>query len=190
MTPSSHNKTYRTLFIGTLIQTTALSVGGRDLPGSITDAPLCRDGRNRFTLRGQTLAGALIATARRLGPVPEYISGEIAGFSNPPPPPSRWRSFASHPTGEAQSEIRQHVRIDPRTGAAEDNGLFNLETLPAGIEWPFLLEVDSQGDEGANAEAIAWHALQEWQAGRCYLGREVARGLGLAATTQPPDHPT
>ena len=169
---------YRTLFIGTLLQTTALSVGGRDLPGSVTDAPLCRDGLNRFTLRGQSLAGALVATARQLGTVPEYISGSVAGSGKDTPPPSRWRSFASHPTSNPQTEIRQHVCIDARTGAAKDNGLFNLETLPAGVKWPFLLEVDSRGSEGANAEAIAWHALQEWQAGRCYLGREVARGLG------------
>jgi len=167
---------YRTLFVGTLRQTTALSVGGRDLP-SVTDAPLCRDGQQRFTLRGQTLAGALIATARRLGDLPTFISGDFSQ-QNKIPPPSRWRSFTSHTDGNPRSEIRQHVRINPKTGAAEDNGLFNLEVLPAGICWPFLLEIDSSGEDGALAEAIAYRALQEWQAGRCYIGREVARGLG------------
>ena len=169
---------YRTLFLGTLRQKTALSVGGRDIPGSVADAPLCRDGQKRFTLRGQTLAGALIATARRLGTVPEYLSGSNTSASIDPPPPSRWRSFASHPLGEPKIEIRQHVCIDPRTGTAEEHSLFNIETLPAGVEWPFLLEVDSMDSDGATAEAIAWHALREWQAGRCTIGREVARGLG------------
>ncbi len=169
---------YRTLFVGTLRQTTALSVGGRDLP-SVTDAPLCRDGRGRFTLRGQTLAGALVATARRLGDLPTFISGDVTQQNNKQmPPPSRWRSFASHPEGEPASEIRQHVGIDPKTGAAMETGLFNLEVLPAGTCWPFLLEVDSSGEDGGLAEAIAWRALKEWQAGRGYIGREVARGLG------------
>ncbi len=35
-------------------------------------------------------------------------------------------------------------------------GLFNLEVLPAGISWPFLLEIDSSGKDGELAEAIAW----------------------------------
>ncbi|WP_262966758.1 RAMP superfamily CRISPR-associated protein [Methylobacter psychrophilus] len=169
---------YRTLFTGILRQTTALSVGGRDLP-SVTDAPLCRDGQQRFTLRGQTLAGALIATARRLEDVPEFISGEVDQQNKKPiPPPSRWRSFTSHPEGKPSPEIRQHVCIDPKTGAAMETGLFNLEVLPAGICWPFLLEVNSSGADGEQAEAIAWRALHEWQAGRCYIGREVARGMG------------
>ena len=184
---------YRTLFVGILRQTTALSVGGRDLP-SVTDAPLCRDGQGRFTLRGQTLAGALIATARRLGDVPAFITGDI---NKQNPPRSLWRSFTSHPEGNFSSEIRQHVSINPKTGAAEDNGLFNLEVLPAGICWPFLLEIDSSEKDGELAEAIAWRALQEWQAGRCYIGREVARGLGwmqltelqsVRLTTNIPDH--
>lgn len=166
---------FRTLFVGTLRQISALSVGGRDTSASVTDAPLCRDGQNRFTLRGQTLIGALVATARRLGDVPEFVSGDISKQQRAA---SRWLGFASHPKPETRSEIRQHVCINAKTGAAEKTGLFNLEVLPVGTRWPFLLEVDSSGTDGAKAEAIAWQALREWQTGRCYIGREVARGLG------------
>jgi len=168
---------YRTLFVGMLRQTTAMSVGGRDLI-SVTDAPLCRDGQGRFTLRGQTLAGALIASARRLGELPLFISGDVSKDDRQTPSPSRWRSFASHPEGSPVTEIRQHVCIDAKTGTAKENGLFNLEVIPTGTCWPFLLEVDSSGEDGKQAEAIAWRTLQRWQRGYCYMGREVARGLG------------
>ncbi len=93
---------YRTLFVGTLRQTTALSVGGRD-QSSVTDAPLCRDGEQRFTLRGQTLAGALIATARRLGDVPAFISGEVDRQNNKPiPAPVALAQF--HQSSRRQAE--------------------------------------------------------------------------------------
>jgi hypothetical protein len=56
---------YRTLFVGTLVQESALSVGGNQRHGGFDDV-LCRDGRNRPTLRGEGLAGALLRTARTL----------------------------------------------------------------------------------------------------------------------------
>ena len=164
---------YRTLFMGTLVQESFLSVGGVDDPDTTVDSPFCRDGRNRPTLRGTGLAGALIATLRRhLGqPVPKTISGSEDGRQ-----PSVWRLFSSHPLESAKPAYRQHVAIDARTGAAATGALFNVETLPPGTRWPFLLEVDTARD--APAANHAREALRHWAAGRCLLGREVARGLG------------
>ncbi|MDG4584356.1 MAG: RAMP superfamily CRISPR-associated protein [Candidatus Competibacter sp.] len=164
---------YRTLFVGTLVQESFLSVGGVDDPNTTVDSPFCRDGRGRPTLRGAGLAGALIATLRRhLGStVPETISGSKNGRQ-----PSVWRFFNSHPTEERRSAYRQHVAIDERTGAAARGALFNVETLPPGTRWPFLLEVDTARDP--QATDLAREALSHWAAGRCLLGREVARGLG------------
>ncbi|MFB1490233.1 MULTISPECIES: RAMP superfamily CRISPR-associated protein [unclassified Thiocapsa] len=167
---------YRTLFVGTLVQESFLSVGGRDDPTSSLDSPFCLDGRERPTLRGSGLAGALVATLRRMRcaepkPVPKTISGSSDGRH-----PSVWRCFNSHPSAPSQPVVRQHVAIDARTGAAATGLLFDVETLPPGTRWPFLLEVDTSRDH----EAADWarQVLGHWAAGRCLLGREVARGLG------------
>ncbi|BCU08292.1 RAMP superfamily CRISPR-associated protein [Allochromatium tepidum] len=167
---------YRTLFMGTLVQDSFLSVGGRDDPTASVDSPFCLDGSNRPTLRGSGLAGALVATLRRMRrdepePVPKTISGSVDGRQ-----PSVWRCFNSHPRAETRPVVRQHVAIDPRTGAAATGMLFDVETLPPGIRWPFLLEVDTSRD--AQAADLARQVLGHWAAGRCLLGREVARGLG------------
>ena len=164
---------YRTLFVGTLVQESFLSVGGTDNPDTTVDSPFCRDGRDRPTLRGTGLAGALIATLRRhlRSTVPEIISGSKDGRQ-----PSVWRSFNSHPLESSNPAYRQHVAIDARTGAAASGALFNVETLPPGTRWSFLLEVDTARDP--QAADLAREALRHWVAGRCLLGREVARGLG------------
>lgn len=162
---------YRTLFVGTLVQESFLSVGGRDEPHSSVDSPFCRDGQDRPTLRGSGLAGALVATLRRIQAVPSTISGVQSERQ-----PSVWRCFNSHPLANPQAVVRQHVAIDARTGAAATGMLFDVETLPPGTRWPFLLEVDTSRDPGA--AKLAREVLGQWAAGRCLLGREVARGLG------------
>lgn len=169
---------YRTLFVGTLVQESFLSAGGIDDPLTTVDSPFCRDGQNRPTLRGTGLAGALIATLRRSnnGMVPVSISGSDKGRQ-----PSVWRFFNSHPKPADQDKAvnpayRQHVAIHEQTGAAATGALFNVETLPPGTGWPFLLEVDTSRDPEAADHAR--DALSHWAAGRCLLGREVARGLG------------
>lgn len=168
---------FRSLYVGELVQTSFMSLGGTDDPWATVDAPLCRDGANRLTLRGSTLAGALAASLRRvLGQVPKEISGAENGEKT-----SLWRFFHSHPDNEAAilPDMRQHVAINAQTGAAEDTALFNAETLPPGLVWPFLLEVDTrQSLNPKAADELAEIALAEWQAGRCWLGREVARGMG------------
>lgn len=164
-------RNYRTLFVGVLVQDSALSVGGTNDPFTTVDSAFCRDGRGRPTLRGSGLAGALVATLRRLTDnIPPEISGARDGCM-----PSVWRFFNSHPADD-KPEYRQHVAIDARTGAAMEGALFNVETLPRGLEWPFLLEVDTSLHDAADKLARA--ALAEWESGRCWIGREVARGLG------------
>lgn len=164
---------YRTLFVGTLVQESFLSAGGTDDPFTTVDSPFCRDGAERPTLRGRGLAGALIATLRRLNnnAVPATISGSDQGRQT-----SVWRFFNSHPSQDSKPAFRQHVAIDARTGAAADGALFNVETLPPGTRWPFLLEVDTA--QYAEAADLARDTLRHWLAGRCLLGREVARGMG------------
>jgi CRISPR/Cas system CSM-associated protein Csm3 (group 7 of RAMP superfamily) len=175
------NKPYRTLFVGTLVQDSALSTGGIDTLSGVDD-PLCRNGEDRFTLRGTTLAGALIATARTLYPKipPEICVDETNKPDKPSLTPSVWRVYTSHPENNFYVEVRQGVGIHAQTGAAMDEALFDLETLPPDTRWPFLLEVDNwrANKLGVPAEQIAAAALLEWQRHRCWIGRSVARGLG------------
>jgi CRISPR/Cas system CSM-associated protein Csm3 (group 7 of RAMP superfamily) len=181
------SKLYRTLFLGRLVQDSALSIGGVEEGLSSVDSPFCRDGQAQFTIRGSGLAGALLATLRRLClDLPKEITGihkrrRDGTEAEPYTLPSAWRFFNSHPeksqVGQsAHPEVRQHVAIDERTGAAADRALFDVEILPRGVAWPFLLEVDTA--RAPHAEGLARAALREWQAGRCWLGRETARGLG------------
>lgn len=167
----------RYLFIGELVQDSSASFGGQTTEGWI-DAPLCRDGLNRFTLRGEGQAGALLAMARKLFlSVPPELGGESARQ------PSAWRTYTSHPAPNSpvQSELRQCVRIDPQTAAAKQGALFDLETLPRGLRWPFLLELDLdlvQADRRQFALAVTARVLQAWAEGYAWLGRGVARGMG------------
>lgn len=170
---------YRSLFVGTLVQESFLSVGGVDDPDTMVDSPFCLDGQGRPILRGTGLAGALIATLRRClgsagpgtGKVPDTITGSKDGRT-----PSVWRFFNGHLIAEVTPAYRQHVAIDERTGAAATGALFSVATLPPETRWTFLLEVDTARDRDAAEHART--ALGHWVAGRCLLGREVARGLG------------
>jgi CRISPR/Cas system CSM-associated protein Csm3 (group 7 of RAMP superfamily) len=161
---------YRTIIVGKLVQDSALAVGGNGQ--GFADAPLARDGQGRVVLRGTTLAGALVATARCVfGEVSPRISGEAGGDSV-------WRVLDAHPIGDARPpvELRQSVGLRQKTGAAARGALHDLEVIPRGCAWRLCLEVDTSREPGAAGVAAA--ALDEWALGRCWLGRDVARGLG------------
>lgn len=164
------------LIQGELVQLTDATFGGNG-ESTWVDHVLCKDGQNRYTLRGETLAGALLATSRKLfnDDVPKCISD--AKLKKP----SVWRVFTSHPLGEQHNTaIRQNVRINEATGAAEDSALFDSETLAHGTRWSFLLEIDLQraGSEADKVKAITLQALKHWTEGYCWLGASVARGMG------------
>ena len=182
------NKPYKLLIRGELVQQTAFSNGGNDAQSSL-DMPLARDGQGRFTLRGSSLAGAFIATARELfDDLPEEISEgtpteqltKQAGKKVEELPrmkESVWIFHHAHPLETRNPEIRDQVAISQKTGAARHTAKFDLEVLPAGTRWGFLLEVDRYRAASGRAATIAWHVAQAWRQ-RCWLGREVARGLG------------
>ena len=155
-----------------------MTVGG-SASHDLVDHPFCRDGKNRLTLRGTGLAGALVATARKLyRKLPTSISvveaGEGVVF------PSLWRVFTSHPQDEERLEVefRHAVGILQATGAAAETVLYDAEVLPRGTRWPLVLEVVTGAPGGEEAEGIAAAVLCEWAAGRGWLGGAVARGMG------------
>jgi CRISPR/Cas system CSM-associated protein Csm3 (group 7 of RAMP superfamily) len=170
----------RYLFIGELAQKSSASFGGQAAEGWI-DAPLCRDGLGRYTLRGEGQAGALLAMARKLF---RAIPPELGGVATRKP--SAWRTYTSHPdpASLAATEMRQCVSIDPRTAAAQPGALFDMETLPRGLRWPFLLELDLglvEAERRVQALAVTARVLQAWVDGYAWLGRGVARGTGWFA---------
>lgn len=175
---------YRTLVFARLVQESALSVGG-NRPHGLVDSPLARDGRNRPVLRGSTLGGCFIASARALAdPLPRAItSGGTESQDNGQKDlvSSAWRFAHAHPQGaEPQSVFYQHVSIDARTQAAKDDHLFNLEALPAGTAWNFELEIAPDADSNfALLEALAAAVLAQWQQpGGARLGRGSRHGYG------------
>lgn len=160
---------YCTLFVGRLVQESGFSTGGSSVQRHLVDDALARDGLGRLTLRGTGLAGALLATARKASAVPDSWRTQ----------PSRWQVHNSHPDAEQnEPEMRQGVGLRQDTGAAATGVLYDIEVTPRGTRWPFLLEVDTTDADGRLAEAIAAAALLEWLRGRCWIGRDVARGLG------------
>ena len=186
---------YRTIFTGTLVQDSAFSAGGNQ-PHAAVDDPICKDGLDRFIIRGTTLAGALLTTAAKIfGTVSDSISGkyyekrdDATKAQNQERKESLWRLFNAHPQVSdgrgTPSDLRQGVKILAETGAAEDEALFDMETLPRGTRWDFCMEVNIFGDSEEtlsgvpSAESVAFAALKEWERGNLWLGRSVARGMG------------
>ena len=169
---------YRTVFVCTLKQMTALSVGGRDDISLGADLSVGFDGNNQLVLRGTSLAGDLIATARTLvAPIPPSISSGKTNKDNLVR--SSWEVWNGHLhpdfSGVAQA-IRPGSPHRQDTRAASKGGLHDYEVVPPGVEWCFLLEV--KGNANPTDAHIAALTLQEWQRQRAWLGRKVARGLG------------
>jgi CRISPR/Cas system CSM-associated protein Csm3 (group 7 of RAMP superfamily) len=196
--PADHSQ-YRTLIRGVIEQTTALAVGGT--PGSDASQDVCyRDGRGRLTIPGTGLAGALIETAVRIFPAliawevkDALLGGQITGKQRNTPRPRRgsdqdsgaffqsvWRFRHAHlMLVDERTEWRQGVGIRQATGASasEKKALYDFEVVPRGACWDFFLEVDTFRG-GAEAEAVAVIALNEWVQERGWLGRGPARGTG------------
>lgn len=192
---TSKPEIYRTIFMCTLEQRTALSNGGTD-EDSPWDMPLTLDGEGQPVLRGRSLAGALVATARTFLDVPPEISicpEDLVEFGrgSAAHAPSLWEvwngrlftggSFTSSPPLEVR--VGNAVRHDTRASASK--ALLDVEVLPRGGLWRFLLEVrHPSSGAGDAAAAVAALALSEWTYERCWLGRKVARGLGWCRLQQ------
>ena len=188
---------------GTLKARTAVHVGS-GVGGDLTDALLRRDAAGQPIIPGTTIAGTLRTLATRLAP--RLGSKICAALKDPDDRDSRAScdcavchlfgdlnpSDAEDANSEAsrilvfnarlkddtpQTFIRDGVGIDRVTGAAARAGgvKFDLEVLPAETKFEFRLELRDV-DEGDKRLLVA--VLAEWQAGRAWLGSNVARGLG------------
>jgi len=175
---SSSEQAYLTLVFADVVQESPLSTGG-NRPHELVDSPLALDGKNRPVLRGSSLAGCFIASARALlGQLPSSITSATTDTSQTP---SAWRFAHAHPAnGNELSDFYQHVSIDRRTQAAKDDSLYNLEALPSGTRWPMCLEIlPGQPASMERHEAYAAAVLQQWsQSGGMRLGKGGGHGYG------------
>lgn len=177
-------KPYRTLVFAELVQESPLTVGG-NAPHELVDLPLARDGAGRPTLRGSTLAGNFIATARAIaGSLPRAITSALDERDLTA---SSWRFAHAHPLETRPPTFHQHVSIDPRTGAARDDHLFTLEALPPHTRWNFELEIAPSRDTPfTRLEALAAAVLGEWTTpGGAHLGRGHRHGYGWCHLAEP-----
>ena len=165
----------------------------------ITDALIRRNTAGQPVIPGTAIAGALRALLTHLSPrlgggtCQALIKGSQAsckcgvchlfGDVNPSDDPgassqaSSLLVFNANLNGKSETLIRDGVGIDRVTGAAARAGAvkFDLEVLPAGVEFDLRLELR---DADAEDERLLAAALAEWRAGRAWLGGRVARGLG------------
>jgi CRISPR/Cas system CSM-associated protein Csm3 (group 7 of RAMP superfamily) len=188
---------------GTLKARTAIHVGS-GAGGDLTDAPIRRNAGGQPIIPGTAIAGALRTLATRLAP--RLGSKVCAALKDPDDRDSRASCDCAvcHLFGDinpsddedANSEasrllvfnarlkddapktlIRDGVGIDRVTGTAARAGgvKFDLEVLPAGTEFELRLELRDKNEKDRQLLAAV---LAEWQAGRAWLGGNVARGLG------------
>jgi CRISPR/Cas system CSM-associated protein Csm3 (group 7 of RAMP superfamily) len=181
--------TRMTVFKATLVQDSALSVSGLDRE-SVTDRPFTIvDGVP--TLSGRGLKGAAVAMARRFfDPLPQSVSearDKGAAYRR-----SAWQFANATPASDgARPRPRAGVGIRHKTGARADGVLHDREVIPAGTRWPLEFRVDwtlagaedaepaERANEAEEAEGILGYILdRHWRADRCWLGGDVARGLG------------
>lgn len=168
-----------TLFTATLVQDSAMSISGVDRE-STADRPFAIvDGVP--VLSGRGLKGAAVAMARRFfRPLPRSVSDDAS--RGKALHRSAWEFSNATPLDAVTSlRPRAGVGILQKTGARASGVLYDLETVPAGTHWPLVLRMDWSwaGKEGSEAEGILGYVLaRHWAERRCWLGGDVARGLG------------
>lgn len=175
---STKEQAYLTLVFTDIVQESPLSTGG-NRPHELVDSPLALDGKSRPVLRGSSLAGSFIASARALmGSIPTSITSHKDCTSLTP---SAWRFAHAHPVDDTwQTGFYQHVSIDRQTQAAKYDALYNLEAIPAGTRWSMCLEIlPGQPPNMAQHEAYAAAVLAQWsQRGGMRLGKGGGHGYG------------
>ncbi len=191
---TQQDKIYRTLVCGHLVQQSGLLVGGSSLQWHGPDMQCAVDGQGRLTIPGSGIAGALVETVARLFPKlfttrhNEWLRWTLTGKGKQPPGrgeltlrQSCVRFWSAHPVkAPAQlRQLRQGVGVRQATGgtASQRKALYDLEVVPPGVRWWFMLEIDTARG-GPELEQMVLLALREWTQGRCWLGAGAARGLG------------
>ncbi len=173
-------QTRLTLFTAILVQDSALTVSGLDRESSADHPFTLVDGVP--TLVGRGLKGAAVAMAKRFfDPLPRAVSDDIKHGALRR---SVWEFANATPLEpDVIPRLRAGVGIRHKTGARAKGVLYDREVIPAGTKWALHFRVDwsytEDDNEAKEAEGILGYVLAEhWAKGRCWLGGDVARGLG------------
>ena len=176
----------RWVFQGSLTLTSAGHLGGEG--DSVADLTVLRDPVDGSPLlTGSSLAGALRSHlndrqagyfgAETTALAATVFGGEWGDDQGAQSPLIVFDSRGCLP--EADTEIRDGVRIDAARGTASDGAKFDLEVLPAGTRFPLRFEflVESEEQEAVQLPALG-AALLDLERGEIALGARRSRGFG------------
>ena len=164
---------------------------GSGLSHPTTDSPVVRDAFGDYRIPGSSLAGALRAATEESiwgtagkdnsASMIDVSDGFLVDFDGYT---TLHKRLANQTVAfRALPELQDHVRIDHRTGAAEEGGKFDAEVIPQGTRFRcelVLSERSGTSDDRLSAARVAfWNALRLLQLGALALGGDVSSGLGL-----------
>lgn len=185
-TEQSRQIVERLIVTGTLELLTPTSLGNGDADG-LLDMPLSRDAAKGVPLLpGSSIAGALRNYLRlrehgyreqeQADGWAESLFGGSRGNEEGSQSPLIIDDALARPT---PTEIRDGVRIDPRTRTAQDKKKFDLELLPAGTSFPLRFElVISEEDNREKLVQTLALALSGFEQQEIFLGARKRRGFG------------
>jgi len=179
------------LFSGEFVQQSALSISGSEVEANFIDSFFARDGKNRLTIPGSSIAGSIVSFAYKMGFDFENDFSMTAKMRDKKKESDKqkeinytslMRVFNAHCDESVKCEVRQMNGLIQKTRAAaeEKSALFNVECTPVGTRWPFLIEVDISDKEGKGLKVagILAKVLDFWSKKFGFLGGLTSRGMG------------
>lgn len=168
----------RWVFRTDLIVESAMNLG--DVPNSASDCPVLMDSDGTSPLLlGSTLAGALRAKFEEVwGNKPPHIFGGAQSDSSGNQSPLIVYNSAGN-MGNKDIEIRDGVKIDYKTGIAEDHKKYDFEVIPAGTIFPLrfdlIIPLNEKKEDYLKALFSVFKLLENAEIA---LGMKKSRGLG------------
>jgi CRISPR/Cas system CSM-associated protein Csm3 (group 7 of RAMP superfamily) len=174
---------YRLEIRGKLKAQAAFHIGSGQNFHTASDSPLLRGPDGATYIPGSSLRGLLRAHLEREAPLLGCGQAEIdtlfGSTSDTLTQTGRFQLLDAHTaTGqEPDAEIRDHVRIDDRTGAAGFGAKFDLETAAAVSTFDFEAIYEGDGKDDPEMILVA-EALRFLASEAFYAGAKQAWGLG------------
>lgn len=164
-----------------------LHIGSGQALSVTTDAPLLRDAGGKPWLPGSSVRGVLADWCRREAPVlgveQKHVRRLFGEAGTDADRQGRLTVFDMVLDPDSRPEIRDHVQIDLKTGAAAEGARFDQEVaLPRSGRLQLVYEGDSESDPELVLLQSAADAL--WD-GLLSFGAKAGWGLGAALVSDP-----
>ena len=187
------------IITGTLRALTGIHVGSGETRET-TDSPVFRNADNDILIPGTTISGALRALATKIAPslgldkcsvleksasddycdchVCNLFGSIISGEDSENALASKIWIYDAILKNSIKPSIRDGTGIDreTKTSARVSRAKYDLEVVPKDSE--FIFQIELRGDITDENENLLAAILSEWKCERCYLGGNLARGLG------------